>query len=105
MTHTDHKSKKKSGKTADGRVRQFLVVHKRWLSFIGAVVVFATFVLKEGLRDNLKDLVGALENAQNAILRCHLELLRSGVKHEHVKTDLLRHCYDLYARRNFLPRA
>jgi hypothetical protein len=64
VTHTDHKSKKKTGQTADGRVRQFFVAHKRWFSFIGAVVVFATFVSKEVLRDNLKDLVGALENAQ-----------------------------------------
>lgn len=64
MTHTHRKSTKKPGQPAEGRVRQFLVAHKRWFSFIGAIIVFATFVSKEILRDNLKDLVGALENAQ-----------------------------------------
>jgi hypothetical protein len=84
VTHSHHESKKKPNKSPDGRVRRFLVVHKRWLSFIGALLVFATFVSKEVLRDNLKDLVGALENAQtlfelrgdNASLRTQIFDLR-----------------------------
>jgi hypothetical protein len=80
VTHIHHESKKKPAKTADGRVRRFLVAHKRWLSFIGAVVVFATFVSKEVLRDNLKDLVGALENAQTLFeLRGDNSLLRTQI--------------------------
>ena len=42
----------------------FIKKHKRWFTFVGAGVVFLTFVAKEGVRDNLKDVVSAFENAQ-----------------------------------------
>ena len=64
MKHTYHRSDKKLRGTTNSSVRQFLLAHKRWFSFIGALIVFATFVSKEVLRDNLKDLVAALENGQ-----------------------------------------
>jgi hypothetical protein len=84
VTQTHHKSTKQPDDIADGRVRQFLVAHKPWFSFLGAIIVFATFVSKEVLRDNLKDLMGALENAQtlfelrgdNASLRTQIFDLR-----------------------------
>jgi hypothetical protein len=43
----------------------FLRKHNRILTFVGALVVFLTFVIKEGLREHLKDLVEALGSAQN----------------------------------------
>ena len=41
------------------------VRHKRWLTFIGALIVFATFVTKEAIQENLRDLNSSLENAQS----------------------------------------
>ena len=43
---------------------RFIKKHKRWFTFVGAFVVFATFVAKEVVRDNLKDVVSAFENVQ-----------------------------------------
>ena len=37
---------------------------KHLFPLVGALVVFATFIVKEGIRDNLKDVVSAFENAQ-----------------------------------------
>ena len=50
--------------TVAGSVGRFIKKHKRWFTFVGAFVVFATFVTKEVVRDNLKDVVSAFENAQ-----------------------------------------
>jgi hypothetical protein len=46
------------------RAKVFIKDPKHWFPFIGAVVVFATFIVKEGVRDNLKDVVSSFENAQ-----------------------------------------
>ena len=43
---------------------RFIKKHKRWFTFVGAFVVFATFVAKEVVRDNLKDVVSSFENVQ-----------------------------------------
>jgi hypothetical protein len=64
MTHSGHKGSKATTQKTGGHVRQFVFDHRRWFTFIGAIIVFVTFVAKEVLSDNLKDLVGALENAQ-----------------------------------------
>jgi hypothetical protein len=42
----------------------FIKKHKRWFTFVGAFIVFATFVAKEVVRDDLKDVVSGFENAQ-----------------------------------------
>ncbi len=62
--------KKRFGKLVDSlgndfqKLGPFIKKHKRWFTFVGAGVVFLTFVAKEGVRDNLKDVVSSFENAQ-----------------------------------------
>ncbi len=46
------------------RVKVFMKDPKHLFPLVGALVVFATFIVKEGIRDNLKDVVSAFENAQ-----------------------------------------
>jgi hypothetical protein len=46
--------------------KAFIKQPKRWIAFVGAGVVFVTFVAKEGFRDDLKDVVSAFENAQRS---------------------------------------
>jgi hypothetical protein len=46
-------------------LKRFLREHNRVLALIGAAIAFGTFVIKDGLRENLKDLVGSLENARS----------------------------------------
>ncbi|HXM22616.1 MAG TPA: hypothetical protein VN948_15270 [Terriglobales bacterium] len=41
---------------------------RRLLPVIGATIVLATFVVKDAWRENLKDLVDSIENAQNVFL-------------------------------------
>jgi hypothetical protein len=53
----------RSAKDTKHRVRRFFRAHNRSLTFIGAMIVFATFVVKEGFRDHLKDLVDQTDNA------------------------------------------
>ncbi|MFZ1007470.1 MAG: hypothetical protein WAN65_11570 [Candidatus Sulfotelmatobacter sp.] len=42
----------------------WLKKHSRLVAFAGALVVFTTFVLKEGFRDYLKDLVDTVDKAE-----------------------------------------
>lgn len=44
----------------------FVRRHSRLLTFVGALIVFTTFVEKEGLREHLKSVVESLETANNA---------------------------------------
>jgi hypothetical protein len=48
--------------------RNWFQKHNRLLTFFGALIVFLTFVVREGLRDQLKDLVDSIDSAQNAFL-------------------------------------
>jgi hypothetical protein len=43
----------------------FLKKHPRLVSFIGASIVLATFILREVVRDHLKDLANSLDQAQS----------------------------------------
>jgi hypothetical protein len=52
-----------SAKETKHRLRRFFRRHNRSLTFVGALIVFATFVVKEGFRDHLKDLVNQIDNA------------------------------------------
>lgn len=44
--------------------KQFVIEHAKFLSLFGAFLVFATFIVKDALRDNLKDLMSSLNAAQ-----------------------------------------
>ena len=43
----------------------FLRKHQRLISFIGASIVFATFIVREVVREHLKDLADSLDQAEN----------------------------------------
>jgi hypothetical protein len=47
------------------KLKSFITRHSRLLQFLGALIVFTTFIVKEGLRDQLKDLISATDTAQN----------------------------------------
>jgi hypothetical protein len=47
------------------RLKTILTKHHRTLTLLGALIVFITFVVKDGLRERLKDLVSSIESAQN----------------------------------------
>jgi DNA-binding transcriptional MerR regulator len=49
----------------DVLIKDFVVRHHRTLTFIGALVVFVTFVVKDGLREQLKDLVSSISTAES----------------------------------------
>jgi hypothetical protein len=46
------------------RLRLFLGRHDSVVIFIGAFIVFATFIFREEVREELKDLVGSIDSAQ-----------------------------------------
>jgi hypothetical protein len=47
------------------RLKIFLGQHRRLMTFTGALIVFVTFVLKDGLREQLKDLVSSIDSAES----------------------------------------
>ncbi|HXX23307.1 MAG TPA: hypothetical protein VEO19_09165 [Terriglobia bacterium] len=52
----------------DGRVgekRSLFARHKKWLTFIGALIVFVAFIYNEGVREELKDRSDTLNTAGN----------------------------------------
>jgi len=49
----------------DVRIKDFVVRHHRTLTFVGALVVFVTVVVKDGLREQLKDLVSSISAAES----------------------------------------
>jgi hypothetical protein len=55
----------------------FLKKHNHMLSFIGALIVFATFVVKEGLREKFKDVASATsEESYKYELRQQIHIIR-----------------------------
>lgn len=48
--------------------RKYVSGHSRLLIFVGALIVFVTYVVKEGLRDRLRDLVTSTDAAQSVFL-------------------------------------
>jgi hypothetical protein len=52
----------------ESRLKSFLLKHNRSLTFIGAFIVFTTFVVKEGIRENLKELKDSIGNAKNVFM-------------------------------------
>lgn len=77
-------------KTAPKRrdLRVFLANHNRTITFIGALIVFTTFIVKEAIGDNIKDLLGDVETAHNvyeirhdtANLAAQLRVLQEGLQ-------------------------
>ena len=47
------------------RLKELLTQHRRLVTFIGALIVFVTFVVKDGLREQLKDLVSSIDSAES----------------------------------------
>lgn len=47
------------------RIRTLVHAHSRFLTFLSALVVFTTFIIKDAVREHLKNLVDASEAAQN----------------------------------------
>lgn len=45
--------------------RAFFRRHGKWVSFVGAIIVFLTFVVKEGVRENLKELIASISSAED----------------------------------------
>lgn len=58
--------------------RKFLRTHKQWLVFSGPLVLFATFITKDVLRDNYKDLSDSVGVAESVFLiRDDVQTLKS----------------------------
>lgn len=57
-----------SARETKHRVSRFIRRHNRSLTFVGALIVFATFVVKEGFRDHLKGLVKQIDNATSVFV-------------------------------------
>jgi hypothetical protein len=49
-------------------MKTFVRTHERLLTLLGASIVFFTFLTKDALRENLKDLTNSIEQTQNAFL-------------------------------------
>jgi hypothetical protein len=61
---SSHNQKHTNKKTRQG----FLKKHGKTLSLVGALIVFVTYVVKEGFREHVKDLVDAAENGRNVFV-------------------------------------
>src|ERR1700727_1480392 len=62
------------------KISTLLQRHRRFLTFGGAFLVFMTFIFKEGLKEELKNLSDNLENAQRFyILRTEIGDLRETI--------------------------
>ena len=46
-------------------LKVFITQHRRLVTFIGALIVFVTFIVKDGLREQLKDLVSSIDSAES----------------------------------------
>lgn len=50
------------------RFKLSFVRHRRFLTFLGALIVFTTFIVKEGLREQLKDLASSIDSAESVFV-------------------------------------
>jgi hypothetical protein len=60
----DQRGREKAPKPGDGGIRIFVMNHSQLITFVGAFIVFATFMVREEVREGLKDLVASTESAQ-----------------------------------------
>jgi hypothetical protein len=49
------------------RLKTFFRRHNQWLTIIGALIVFLTFVVNDILRERLKDMASSIANAQDVL--------------------------------------
>jgi hypothetical protein len=61
-----HKQSKKG--STPPQLGSFVRKHQQLLTFAGALIVFLTFVLKEGFRDGLRDLIDSIESAESVFM-------------------------------------
>lgn len=54
--------------TSDSRFQRMVRRHSRLLTFVGAFIVFITFVVKEGVKDHVSDAVNSLKTAEGIFL-------------------------------------
>lgn len=89
--------------------------HNRVVTLVGALIVFATFVFKEALRENFKDLADSVERAEDsydirnemkvtsdslrAVLREETDAIRDLIKNPRAGDDIDTKLYYLRARR------
>lgn len=48
-----------------GSVKGFIRTHNRWITVLGAAIVFAMFVVKDAYLEHLKEIVGSISQAQS----------------------------------------
>jgi hypothetical protein len=51
-----------------GQLRRFTRKHDRLLSVIGAIIIFITFLVREAIRDDLKELVNSIDAAEGVFM-------------------------------------
>ena len=59
---------RKHPKAQESNFRNYVSRHSRLLIFVGVFIVFVTFLVKEGLRERLKDLVDSVDTAQSVFV-------------------------------------
>ena len=70
-----------------GRLKRFARRHDRLISFIGASVVLITFIVKDEIRQDLKDLVDSIDQAENVFM-IRSDSRDLGEQVEHLQHDL-----------------
>lgn len=50
------------------KLLRFVARHRGWMSFLSAVIVFGTFILREGVRENMKEIDDTLYRKQEILL-------------------------------------
>jgi hypothetical protein len=72
MTNPRHTGTQPESDKSKANTRRFgssrLHRHNRLLTFVGALIVFTTFVVKEGLRERLKDFVDSVGAAESTFM-------------------------------------
>lgn len=59
-------------------VTRFITKHNRLIVFIGALIVFATFIVREALREELKNFVDSIDSAEGVFVVQHENALMAG---------------------------
>lgn len=76
---------------AMGKIRKFVGRYDRILGFVGFLTVFATFVVKDAFREQLKELAASIDSAEHTfVLRQDSSALRSQLAAVQVTLDLVR---------------
>jgi hypothetical protein len=61
-----------------GFLTRFITKHNRLIVFFGALIVFATFIVREGLREELKSFVDSIDSAESLFLLQRENALMAG---------------------------